>query len=169
VGIEPQNAQLAALLEAVTRNGADRADAKAVIPAEQDRQTTLLELAVHTLVHELIPAHYLRQMPVAFARRLPGIAWTAQIPDIDDFELARAQRIAEPRHAQGLRAHGGATVGGADIRGGADEARTHHAQAAASQVGASRGDRIVSRPKRSFGSSSSGSRSIRACVPRSSW
>src|SRR6516165_11730103 len=87
VGIEPQHAQFAALLAAVPCDGCDRADAEAVIAAEQDRQPPLLYLAVHALVHQLVPAHYLRQMPVAAAGRLPGVTRTAEIPEIDDLEF----------------------------------------------------------------------------------
>src|SRR5215831_3269668 len=65
VGIEPQHAQFAALLAAVLCDGADRADAEAVVSAEQDRQAALLQLAVHALVHQLVPTHYFRQMTVA--------------------------------------------------------------------------------------------------------
>src|SRR5262249_31193893 len=151
VSIEPQHAQFAALLTAVPRDGTDRADAEAMIATEQDRQLPLLYLAVHALVYQLVPAHHLRQMPVATAGRLPRVTRAAQIPEIDDLELARPQRIDESCHAQRLRSHGSATVGRADIGGSSDQARAHHAQAATCSVGASRCGRIVSSPNRSFG------------------
>src|SRR5262249_36274885 len=73
VRMEPQHAQFAALLTAVPRDGTDRADAEAMIATEQDRQLPLLYLAVHALVYQLVPAHHLRQMPVATAGRLPRV------------------------------------------------------------------------------------------------
>ena len=126
--VEPQHPQLPALLAAIPRDRADRADTERMIAAEEHRQPLLLELRVHRLVHQLVPAHHLRQMPVAVFGRLPGIAGSVEVAEVEHLELPLAQRPGESRHPQRFRPHRRAAIRRADIRRRADEGR--HARAA---------------------------------------
>src|SRR5579863_716370 len=123
VRVQPQHPQLPALLTAVARYGADRADAQAMVPAQQDRQSRLAQLNVDRLVHELVPAHYLGQVAVAARGRLPGVARSAQVTQIHDLEVTAAKSRGQARYPQRLRSHRCAAVRSPDIGGCADEAR----------------------------------------------
>src|SRR5579863_2492698 len=113
--VEPQHAQLPALLATVARDGADRADAQRVIAPEQDRQPSGAQLPIDGLVYQLAPAYHLGQMSVAMLRRLPGVARPVEIAEVDDFELALTQRTPEPGDAQRLGSHRGAAIRRAHI------------------------------------------------------
>ncbi len=89
-----------------------------------------LQLAVHALVHQLVPAHHLGQVAVALHGRLPGIGRSVEVAEVVHLQVAAAQRARDAGHAQRLRSHGGAAVGRADVGGRADQgcgARRPHA------------------------------------------
>ena len=84
VRVEPQHAQLLARVAAVARDGADRADRQTVIAAEQDRQPRVSELRADRFVDQAIPVGDLREVPIAFRRRLPRIRRAGEIAAVDD-------------------------------------------------------------------------------------
>ena len=59
-----------------------------MIAAEQDRQSTASELAMHGVVHESIPFDDFAQMSIAIDRLLPRIGWARQIAAVHDIESA---------------------------------------------------------------------------------
>src|SRR5262249_3602890 len=140
-----------------------------MIAAEEYRQALVLQLAGYALVNQLIPAQHLRQMPVAVLRGVPGGPPAIEVAQGCGLELAGPPGAHKTRDAQRLRTHRSAAVRSADIRRGTDQARAYHGQAASSSVATGRAGNADRHPNRSFGSAGSGSRSMRAWAPRSSW
>ncbi len=65
VRVEPEHAQFLAAIATVARHRADRADAEAMIAAEQNRQVTIVQRCIHCIVDQLVPCGNLGQMPIA--------------------------------------------------------------------------------------------------------
>ena len=122
VGIEPQHAQFFARLHTMARHRADAAQAQAVVAAQQDGQVALLQLGKHRIEHALVPLHHLGQVAVAVHRRQPGVGWAAQVAQVAHLQAPAFQGLLQPRHAQRLRAHGGAACAGTDVGGRANQA-----------------------------------------------
>ena len=160
--VQPQHAQGLAPVAAMTRDRRDRADAQGMIAAEQNRQPLLAQLSIYRVVHLMVPRRHLRKIAVAVHLDQSGIRRPADIAAIHDVEAALRQRRVDAGDAQRLGTHGGAAVAGADIRRRADETGgtcrgRHHAN-----LPAARGRSLMASPaNRSFGSSSSGMRSMR--------
>ena len=69
MGVQPHNAQLFADVAAVARYRADRADAQAMVAAQHDGQTAVLQFGIHRVMQGLVPGHDFWQVPVAIYRR----------------------------------------------------------------------------------------------------
>ena len=122
MGVEPEDAQLPAGLAAVPRHRADRADAQAVIAAEQDRHAPAGEFGVDRVVDGAIPGGDGVEVAVALVRRLPGIRRPAEVAAIDDVEAMADEHRADVGDAQRLGSHAGAAHAGADVGRCADQA-----------------------------------------------
>jgi hypothetical protein len=113
--IEPQHAQLLAGVAAMAGNGGDRAQAEAMVAAQQDRQATFAQLGGDRFHHHAVPFDHFRQVPIALDRLLPGVARTVEVAAIGHVDAALGQRFAEAGNAQCLRPEPRAAVTGADI------------------------------------------------------
>ncbi len=121
VRVQPQHPQLATLVAAMARHGADRSDREAVVAAQHDRHATGLEFRRFRFQHCAIPGDDFREMPVAGLRRLPGIDRPGEIAAIDHVQPAIGECPRQARHAQGLRAHRGTARTRADVGGNAEQ------------------------------------------------
>ncbi len=101
VRIEPDHPQRPQRLATVARNGRHRPDAQTVIAAEQNRQPPGVHLAIYGAVHLAVPGHHLRQVPIPVQRRKPRVRRSAQVAAIDDIQAAPGQccRAARQRAA----------------------------------------------------------------------
>jgi len=73
VGVEPEHAQFLAGLAAVACHRADRAQAEAVVAAQQNRQAAQAQLGVHGVVNGLVPGNDFVEVAVALDGGLPRI------------------------------------------------------------------------------------------------
>ncbi|MDT4853022.1 hypothetical protein FQZ97_872760 [compost metagenome] len=101
---------------------ADGADPQAVVAPEHDGQLALAEFGVHGRVQGLVPGRHFRQMPVALARRQPGVGRAGEVASVGDPQAVAFQHGREAGHAQGFGAHGGAACARANVCGNANEA-----------------------------------------------
>ena len=92
----------------MARHRADRADAQAVVAAQQDGQLALAQFGMHRVVHRAVPGGHFRQMAVAVDGRLPGIGRAIQIAAVLDLEALGLDDRTQAGDAQGFRSHGGA-------------------------------------------------------------
>ena len=118
--VQPQHPQFLAGVAAMARHGADRADAQAVVAAQQDGQLALPQFGMHRVVDRAVPGGHFRQMAVAVDGRLPGVGRAIQIAAVLDLEALGLDDRTQAGDAQGFRSHGGARAG-ADVGGRADQ------------------------------------------------
>ena len=121
VRVQPQHPQFLAGVAAMARHRADRADAQAVVAAQQDGQLALAQFGMHRVVHRAVPGGHFRQMAVAVDGRLPGIGRAIQIAAVLDLEALGLDDRTQAGDAQGFRSHGGAARAGADVGGRSDQ------------------------------------------------
>src|SRR5690606_7787902 len=121
VGVQPQHAQLLAGLAAVARDTGDRAQAQAVVTAQQDRHAAAGELGVHRLHHQPVPLGHFVEVAVALDRTQPGVAWAFEVAAVQHVHAAGSQRLAQPRDTQRLRSQPCAAVAGTDVGGRAND------------------------------------------------
>ena len=107
VRVQPQHPQFLAGVAAMARHRADRADAQAVVAAQQDGQLALAQFGMHRVVHRAVPGGHFRQMAVAVDGRLPGIGRAIQIAAVLDLEALGLDDRTQAGDAQGFRSHGG--------------------------------------------------------------
>src|SRR4051812_48024975 len=105
----------------MTGHGADRADAEAVVTTQQDRQIALPQLAINRLMNIAIPFVHLGEVPIARDGWRCRVRWAAEVSTVDDSLAVTGQRGAQSCDPQGLGSHRRAAVGGAHVRGGADQ------------------------------------------------
>ena len=127
VRVEPEHAQLAAVLARMPRGRGDRADRERMIAADENRQARVGKLRAAGVVDSAIPGEDLRQVAVAVNRRQSRIAGTLQVAAVGDFDALRFEHGLQLRDAKRLRAHRCAARAGADVRGSADDRDFLHA------------------------------------------
>ena len=106
----------------MARDRADRADAEAVVAAEQDRQAAAPQLGVHRVVHGAVPGHDFGEVAVAVDRRLPRVGRAGEVAAVDHLEAVASSVGPMQRDAQRFGAHARAASAGADVGGRADQA-----------------------------------------------
>ena len=80
VRVQPQHPQFLAGVAAMARHRADRADAQAVVAAQQDGQLALAQFGMHRVVHRAVPGGHFRQMAVAVDGGCQGLAGPYRLP-----------------------------------------------------------------------------------------
>src|ERR1700744_5299361 len=100
MGIQPQDAQVLAGFAAMTRDGADRTDAEAVVTTQQDRQIALAQLAVNRLMNIAVPFVHLGEVPMARDGRRCRVRWSAEVSTVDDPQAVTSQRGAQSCDSQ---------------------------------------------------------------------
>jgi hypothetical protein len=91
VRIEPDHAQLALVLAALRRDGADRADSQAMVAAEQQRQPAGLQFGAHRRVHREIPRDDLAEVAVAVDRPAAWVGRPGEVAPVGDLETQALQ------------------------------------------------------------------------------
>lgn len=119
--IQPQHAQVLALLAAPARDRGDRTDPQAVVATEHDRHAAGLQFGVGRLHQRAVPGHHLVQMAVALHRRRPRVARAIQVAEVAHLHAACGERVTQARDAQGVRSQSCATVARTDIGGHANQ------------------------------------------------
>ena len=118
--VQPQHAQLLAGGAAMRGHGGDRADAQAMVAAEQDRHPPGLQFARAHVEHRAVPGHDFVQVPIAIDRWTGRIARSLHVAEVAHLDAAPGDRLDQPGHPQRLRAHRRAPARGADVGGHAE-------------------------------------------------
>ena len=102
--VQPQHPQFLAGVAAMARHGgADRADAQAVVAAQQDGQLALPQFGMHRVVDRAVPGGHFRQMAVAVDGSCQGLARAIQIAAVLDLEALGLDDRTQAGDAQGFR------------------------------------------------------------------
>ena len=115
VGVEPDHAQQLALLAAMARDGADRADRQAVVATHQQRRLAPGQHAGNGVEDRPVPGHHFIQVAQSGADRSPRIRRPGQISVIDHGQPVATQHLDQSRHPQRIRSHAGAANAGTDV------------------------------------------------------